>query len=399
MSKLEYAPLRFSKHFNLDSIREILGVGFKRFPLSDHILNAGVLEDVKNLEPDLLLQMAFSLDFLTLHYRGPFALLNKGLCQNRQLNMALFEGKNLREEWKDLFSMAAMVELFRQHKQVYVFDPDFVSDLSKTDGIKFYPSLLRRLPYNTFYLDFSQIKEFRPFDGMFVHVDVGEDNSVLLLGYRTFRDIYYSCNARLTEKEQVTDGNMVYYDYKRSLLKYRNEVPLSDSIRKDSGIAPDFVLSNDSFPDIWMFLVQALMYLASREPDVEENPKTRKTYRKSDKVQDKFSEVRQWDVGVRYGTKIRKIKKEAVIEEGDPDGKLSVSVKTRKSPRPHSRCAHWQHYWTGPGRTVLELKWIEPTFVGVASDIPVVKHMVNYPEGRVQYPRGQASGIMGATKN
>lgn len=376
MSKLEYAPLRFSKHFNLDSIREILSTGFQRMPLSDKILNVAVLQDIRNLEPDLLLQLAFSRDFFTMHYDGPFSHLNKGLCLNKQMNAALFEGKNVKENWKDMFSMAAMVELFRQHKQVYDFDPDFVSDLSKTDGIKFYPSLLRRLPYDTFYLDFTRIKGFQPFDGMFVHVEVKEDDSVLLLGYRTFRDIYYSCNAILRKKEQLSDGNMIYYDYKRSLLGYRPEIPLDDSVKEYAGIAPDFVLSNENFPDIWMFLIQALMYLASKEPDVEENPKTRKTYRKSDKVRDKFSEIQQWDVGVRYGTKIRKIKKEAGIEEAVSDDDLPISVKTRKSPRPHSRCAHWQHYWTGPGRTVLELKWIEPTFVGAASDITIVKHKV-----------------------
>ena len=376
MPKLEYAPLRFSKHFNLDSIREILNTGFQNMPLQNKILNTAVLQDIKNLEPKQLLQMTFAGDFFKSYYNGPYALLNKGLLQNEPLNAALFEGKNVKENWKDMFSMAAMVELFRQHKQVYDFDPDFVSDLSKTDGIKFYPSLLRRLPYDTFYLDFTRIKGFQPFDGMFVHVEVKEDDSVLLLGYRTFRDIYYSCNAILRKKEQLSDGNMIYYDYKRSLLGYRPEIPLDDSVKEYAGIAPDFVLSNENFPDIWMFLIQALMYLASKEPDVEENPKTRKTYRKSDKVRDKFSEIQQWDVGVRYGTKIRKIRKEAALKEETSDDDLPISVKFRKSPRLHSRCAHWQHYWTGPGRTVLELKWIEPTFVGAASDITIVKHKV-----------------------
>ena len=376
MSKLEYAPLRFSKHFNLDSIREILNTGFQRMPLKGNILNKAVLQDIRNLEPDQLLQMAFAQNFFTPYYNGPYALLNKGLYLNKQLNMTLFEGENIKENWKEMLSMAAMVELFRQHKQVYDFDPDFVSDLSKTDGIKFYPSLLRRLPYDTFYLDFTRIKEFRPFDGMFVHVEVKEDDSVLLLGYRTFRETFYSCNSVLSKKEQLTDGNMVYYDYKRSFLRYRSEILLDDSVKEYAGIDPDFVLSNENFPDIWMFLVQALMYLASKEPDVKENPKTKKTYRKSDKVRDKFSEIQQWDVGVRYGTKIRKIKKEASIEDAVSGDDLPSSIKSRKSPRPHSRCAHWQHYWTGPGRTILELKWIEPTFVGAASDITIVKHKV-----------------------
>ena len=48
---MEYAPLRFSKHFNLDSIREILNTGFQRMPLQNKVLNTAVLQDIRNLEP------------------------------------------------------------------------------------------------------------------------------------------------------------------------------------------------------------------------------------------------------------------------------------------------------------------------------------------------------------
>ena len=82
---MEYAPLRFSKHFNLDSIREILNTGFQRMPLQNKILNTAVLQDIRNLEPKQLLQMVFARDFFTFYYNGPYALLNKGMLQNGPL--------------------------------------------------------------------------------------------------------------------------------------------------------------------------------------------------------------------------------------------------------------------------------------------------------------------------
>lgn len=88
---MEYAPLRFSKHFNLDSIREILNTGFQRMPLQNKILNTAVLQDIRNLEPKQLLQMVFARDFFTFYYNGPYALLNKGMLQNGPLNVTLFE--------------------------------------------------------------------------------------------------------------------------------------------------------------------------------------------------------------------------------------------------------------------------------------------------------------------
>ena len=376
MSKLEYAPLRYSQILNLDLIQGLLDKNLQEAPFPNKLANIAIQNEIQELEPNKLIQMVFSPNFFTPDYNGPFQIVHKWLYMNSSVIRATNE-KEIKRKSKDLFSMAAVVELFRQHKQVYEFDSEFVSALSKTDNIKLYPSLLRRLPYNTFYFDFSNIKNFHPFEGMFVHVKVESDDSVLLLGYRVFNGGYNSYYEILRNREQKFDGNKGYYNYNRSFLKYKIESNMHEYTRGHVKInAPDFALLNKSLPDTWMFLIQALMYLASKEPDVEESPRTQKTYRKSDRIRDNFSEIQQWDVGVRYGTKIRKIRKEAALKEETSDDDLPISVKTRKSPRPHSRCAHWQHYWTGPGRTVLELKWIEPTFVGAVTDIPIVKHKV-----------------------
>lgn len=56
-----------------------------------------------------------------------------------------------------------------------------------------------------------------------------------------------------------------------------------------------------------MLIFQTVMYLASKKPDVSENEVTRKTYKPSKIIKNKFSEIQKWDVGVRYGSEIRTV--------------------------------------------------------------------------------------------
>ena len=60
-------------------------------------------------------------------------------------------------------------------------------------------------------------------------------------------------------------------------------------------------------------VVQILNYLSSVQPDIEENPQTKKTYRKPaphTEPKNKYSEIQKWDVGVRFGAAFRAWKKE-----------------------------------------------------------------------------------------
>ena len=158
MSKLEYAPLRYSQILNLDLIQGLLDKNLQEAPFPNKLANIAIQNEIQELEPNKLIQMVFSPNFFTPDYNGPFQIVHKWLYMNSSVIRATNE-KEIKRKSKDLFSMAAVVELFRQHKQVYEFDSEFVSALSKTDNIKLYPSLLRRLPYNTFYFDFSNIKD------------------------------------------------------------------------------------------------------------------------------------------------------------------------------------------------------------------------------------------------
>ena len=378
MSKQTYLPLVFAQDFNLRATSEIVKMAMKRFPLPPGTDKQELINELDSLESDLVFHMVYNPDFFTVKYQGCYPEFHRFIMANKGMNRALFEGSDPCEEWKDMFSMSALVELWRKHKQVYEFDRDFVDALSKTERLRLYPSLLQHLPYKTFYIDFLKIDQFNPYDGMFVHVDVGSDGSLLILGHRVSGQVFYTCRTILSQDMQEEENGMVYYDYKKDRLPRNKEIHIPESIGRHLGIS-ERTVRNENFPDIWMFLMQALTYLSSSVPDVEENPVQKKLYRPTNKVRDKYTEIQKWDVGVRYGTKIRKMESDKKENSGTEASYIVSQLpgKARRSPRPHSRCAHWHHYWTGPGRKKLELRWIEPSFVGDNKKIDTVKHKVS----------------------
>ncbi len=78
-------------------------------------------------------------------------------------------------------------------------------------------------------------------------------------------------------------------------------------------------------------------------------------------------------IGSSIGEKIRSARKSD--RESQAEDLPSGREKTRRSPRPHVRRAHWHGYWTGPrnpGETQesrkFELKWIPPIPVALGKD-------------------------------
>lgn len=365
-------PLEFAKGMGFNQLKGLV----REFAIDD-IFEKYILEELEAATAEDFLHMIHDKNYFKKSYNGPLTQINRCISIHPDMNRRLFQNERHAEEWKDLISMSSVVDIWSRNKQIYEFDADFVSELSKTEKLKLYPSLLKRLPYNTFYVDFSGCPQFKPFDGVFVYVEVYENDDIVVLAHRTVKDIFYTCTAHLQGDVRRVENGVSYYDYDRAYLGYKKEVPLSEFIQQERG---NVVLSNESFPDIIMFLMQALMYLSSKEPDVGENPQTKKTYRPSVQVKNRYSEIRKWDVGIRYGNKVRLIKQQMGNKEAknvSDDDVLQKEPGHRKSPRPHSRCAHWTHYWTGPGRKVLEVRWIEPTFVGSSGVLPVTKHKVS----------------------
>lgn len=140
----------------------------------------------------------------------------------------------------------------------------------------------------------------------------------------------------------------------------------------DYDLCHDSINTSDSYKTQWfigglsnfrLFLLQFLMYLSSKEPDITESSDTVNTYKPSEIIRNKYSEVQKWNVGVRYGAKIRCFDKQKMQQLDSYSASNKSSAK-----RPHMRKAHWERYHTGKGRIKLITKWKEPVFINGDSD-------------------------------
>ena len=159
--------------------------------------------------------------------------------------------------------------------------------------------------------------------------------------------------------------------------------------------------TSDSFRTQWfiggvsnfrLFLLQFLMYLSSKEADVIESSETIKTYKPSSLVKNKYSEVRKWNVGCRYGEKIRSYQKNKMQQ-------YENSESSQNGKRPHIRKAHWERYHVGEGRKDIITKWKEPVFVnGDFNDIVANIHVVTNKEADCSLGEGLVKQYLEAKK-
>ena len=133
------------------------------------------------------------------------------------------------------------------------------------------------------------------------------------------------------------------------------DASLRECIDKHMKISPDVY-------KVLNFFVQTVLYLCADNADIEENYVQKQTYKKpqNNKPKDKFTELRKWDVGYRYGAAVRKLffQKGSTSVSGPHTGSHS-----RK--RTHVRRGHWHHFWRGKrdGERTLALKWVSPVVV------------------------------------
>lgn len=264
---------------------------------------------------------------------------------------------DIHTEMKDIFLTAPICLRWKKYKLVYKPNEDFTEALLHTSKLELYRSSLLHLPCSTFYLDVSENHLFPGFSGVFVSFTLDKDYA------------YFSMYA-LTDKEE----SFSFYTTAKFGTEEKIELQFSDIPVEETYIATPFRAQKKteqdlsvSRRDLFSVVFQMICYLSSKEPDIKENEITKKTYRKTEVIRNKFSEIQQFDVGVRIGTKIRTQIEEAkeIEEEMQEDGPRFIPLKKpRKSPIPHFRCAHWQTYHVGEGRQQIEVKWIEPTFVG-----------------------------------
>jgi len=310
--------------------------------------------------------------------------------------IAMMEKRNLFDDtdtmaefWHDMDAVLT-IEAWAQDKQVIKFDSDFLDELINTENIIISETFLDHLPYNSFYIDLSDNKKLSKkfsIDGLYVRVEtVKPPNEFTGNNYNEWykslidrygSDKYYSIHVCRINNKYYTNNIITIPAMNCSIPENIlgsevDQVSLSDF---DESTGERIIHFEDfNSRDYYKMILQILLYLSSKEPDIIENEETKKTYKKTKAVKNKYSEVRKWNVGIRYGSSIRaynsyKENKRNVIGTGNG------SVK-----RPHVRRAHWHSYWYKEnGERIKRIKWVHQMYINndfVNKNNPVVVHKV-----------------------
>ena len=260
-----------------------------------------------------------------------------------------------------------IVNEWSKNKQVYKPDNDFLQELMSTEKFHITKDMWNYLPCNTMYFDFDDcayIRDNFSIKGIFVKVvkdtrqDSWEIHTLRMVDGCKFKDNrFYISNE---------DGDFAWDNMDeetKAHMKLLRVMCGDDYVNRKFKQAQDIIV-----------VFQLLCYLSSIEPDIHENALTKTTYRPrnvSTPVKNKFSEVQQHDIGVRFGTAFRKYKK---ATESASTGHHHSSTSSK---RPHYRRAHWSYYWynvlDAKGETVYNVygvpekvkrpKWVEAVFV------------------------------------
>ena len=277
------------------------------------------------------------------------------------------------ETLKDLLSMANVTEWSR-NKQVFKFDADFLDELVRTENLTVNKNAWDYLPFRSFYVDISDNKrlcESLKGEGIFITVNKCCSDTVYWQdkeGNHETDTAYEILLCKIDDKFFYTDTLLVPNgDYDCTLngeeetIIERHDIKYNKNGRMES-IKSNTIVNTKAYQTI---IVQILNYLASVEPDIAENKETKRTYKPrtssasaKPEQQDKFSEIRKWDVGVRFGNSYRRWK-----AEGQSGTERGANGK-HTGKRPHSRKAHWHHFWYGSGENkVCRPKWLNQTFI------------------------------------
>lgn len=356
-----YLPLQVCKNFTVPAER------------SNNQLMKTIQDIIEDRKSDELLLYICSDKFMDAGYKGEFVEFNRVCLKYWKRiihDLTGIEPESLKSEPErknliiDLVIPNFIITEWSKSKQVYCFDAEMENALMNTEKVKISPVVFRRLPYRCFYIEFAEGGYFTGNGGL-------EDNHGVFVKFSELENgDFHLIFIRFRNDQKYFTGHL--------LLDHRSypDIPVQDReyiIDRELDCPAESVAQKD-WKQFAMFVLNAILYLCAVNNEVTENPVTAKTYHPGRIAKNKFSEVRKWDVGVRFGAAVR-CQKDRIQKDAETDCPESNSHKSHASPRPYMRRAHWHHYWTGKGRTELILKWIEPVFVG-SGDLSAVKHRV-----------------------
>ena len=331
---------------------------------------------VKALGKDTLLSEYFSVQRdLSLSVCNTAKLNNK--YSNRiysWMNDLRMQPPNL-EDFYNLLAFTQIRNEWSENKIAYKIDKSFVKVLSSMKLPKeFAIDCVTKLPVDCFYIDFDGEELFcKDCCGCFV--EKCEANGVLYLLFVTLI------------KDKSTGRVMPVRTHLQMALGENSE---NDKCKLD--LNPELIITLElengkvcQFNEELFinFIINFMIYLQAANKEVALSAATKSVYKERKAgVQPKntFKEVKQYEVGFRYGKTIRAGKKVSHNKETLSDKKTSGGKDDgfKREISTHYRSAHWHSYWVGSGDNKERIiKWVEGVLVkGSKETNDVVLHRV-----------------------
>lgn len=361
-----YAPLKLLQNRKEDEI----GYQFAKRFFTEYSRG---MDPLCGISEETFVDWCLSDDFLWPEYTGPCKYANrmmiklaprimKGIYNMSEKEM-LKNPVTVATELRDILLINTFLERWAEYKLSFRPDKDFIDALAGAKRLRINKYNFEHLPANNFYIDLTDLDDCGSIHGMFVSVLPKEEQVNIVMYLITDELTLFSYYG----KGAYDDEGFLNINFEGRQLAGYEVSPSTLVSMKEKG-----KLDNCYRDRTFMAIIgyQMIAYLSSKEPDIEESKVSKKNYhpRKEGALpKNKFSEVQSFDVGVRFGSAFRVKKAQRGIDEY-----TSEAFSGRKSPIPHLRSAHWQHYHVGAERGEVVLKWIEPCFVGACKSETVV---------------------------
>jgi hypothetical protein len=323
-------------------------------------------------------------DWCHLPMAGAIAIVSKGasIAQAR----AQFQELTTRK-----IGPAALMALasWRVTKGIYRFDPELFQAVWETPLEGNLPhELLYRLPEWCVYLE-TPVRDFlgRELRGFFAHLEHDANNKSSEL--RMVLDVRDHHGQDVLEPVvMILTGHHTL----QQALEAVRESGTAQAARIGMKLPEVSKEQHAAYRKAVEPLVSLVLYLCSIGSDVRDGAGTGRTPARPKPTKTKrgerlFQAEKQttWEVGYRIGAALRR----AMDEMRSEHPEKSIESRTRPSPRPHIRRAHWHSYWTGPRKDrkkqEIVTRWLPPIPVKVGLEgeelVPTIRP-VKGPSGQ-----------------
>lgn len=266
----------------------------------------------------------------------------------------LSDGKEPSKKDLELAVLCAALSTWRRNKNVYTFDSAIEQELMvNSEDLVIPVHILYHLPAACTYVQFPQ-------DG------TGNIDDINIDGFLAFiEDDLHTHELELRILYLSKDGEVVWQHYihllpggtiydgiqkAQKIIKENAMILARTSSELEAVIQHMDILYNQCCE-----VVQLLLYICAENADIKEDEEQIRIYRnpKSDKILDKYREIRKWAVGKRMGVILQQTRNKQTRIQGSGTPK-----------KPHIRQSHWHHYWVGPrDNQELILRWLSPIIV------------------------------------